>query len=82
MLRTAPNLSDATALGRTNTDSDGLSHARLAGPTEPMVQIPVEDFRHRLVTQMVKHVRPPTRKDLGKKVRKLRLEHVNVKIAS
>ena len=50
MLRTAPNLSDAIGLVRTNTDSDVLCHACLAGPTEPMVQVPVEVFRHRLVT--------------------------------
>lgn len=37
-----------------------------------MAEIPVEVFRHGLMTQMVKHVRPPTRRDLGKKVRKLK----------
>ena len=37
-----------------------------------MAEVPVEVFRHGLSTQMVKHIRPPTRRDLGKKVRKLK----------
>ena len=40
-------------------------------PTE-MVEMPVEVFSHRLETQLVKHVRPPTRRDLGTKVTKLK----------
>lgn len=34
--------------------------------------MPVEVFRHTLMTQMTKHVRPPTRRDLGKKIHKLK----------
>ena len=37
-----------------------------------MVEFPAEVFRHRLLTQLVKHVRPPTRRDLGTKVLKLK----------
>ena len=36
------------------------------------MEFPVEVFRHRLKTQLVKHVRPPTRRDLGTKVLKLK----------
>ena len=37
-----------------------------------MAEVPVEVFRHGLSTQIVKHVRPPTRRDLGRKLRKLK----------
>ena len=37
-----------------------------------MSEIPTEVFRHGLATEMTKHVRPPTKKDLGKKVRELK----------
>ena len=44
----------------------------VAGLTEPTVELPTELFRHGLMTQLAKHVRPPTRRDLGTKIRKLK----------
>ena len=43
-----------------------------AGPLVEMAEVPAEVFRHGLSTQIIKHVRPPTRRDLGKKIRKLK----------
>ena len=37
-----------------------------------MAQLPVQLFRHQLDMQLVKHIRPPTKKDCGKNVRKLK----------
>ena len=38
-----------------------------------MVQIPMAVFRHQMDMMMAKHVRPPTKKDLGKHMRKLKV---------
>jgi len=53
---------------------DGLTPlcSTLAGPVQETVEFPAEAFRHRLMTQLVKHVRPPTRRDMGTKVLKLK----------
>ena len=40
-----------------------------------MAEVPMEVFRHGLSTQIVKHIRPPTRRDLGRKIRKLKPIH-------
>ena len=37
-----------------------------------MVQIPMAVFRHQMDMMMAKHVRPQTKKDLGKHMRKLK----------
>ena len=43
-----------------------------AAADEDMSQVPTEVFRHQLRRALIKHVRPPSKKDLGKKLRKFK----------
>ena len=55
-----------------NFDLTECTSSTLPGPPQAMAEFPLEVFRHRLKAQLVKHVRPPTVRDLGTKVQKLK----------